>query len=184
MHPGEGKGTHCPMASFAELNRRSNFLLRRQPFFRHHVPIEMRDNHDNVIKEYRIGRLVNVIDNYKNVFIMVSAFSEEDFALLDSGRFEKVMKSIEEVKMTWGNVDHLLNDPGDSSSSVFTSRVYLFTGKLSAPRDLVRSAFKKHGLDVAIIDDDRWSAEWEAAVPDAFICHDSRDKKEYADPIL
>jgi len=135
-------------------------------------------------KPCRVGWFVNVHENYKHAFVMAPQFGEECPAVLQNDSLiNKLNELINGVKMTWGNVNPVMHDPGHLDSCVFTSKVYIFTDILHRPRDFVRTMFRDHNLEAVVIDNERWEMQWGEAKPDAFICHDHRDKAEFGDPI-
>ena len=87
------------------------------------------------------------------------------------------------IEIRFSNVNPLVRDPGSLANCVFTSKIYIFTDVLQRPRDFIREAFKQHQLEAVIIDNERWEMQWGEAKPDAFICHDHRDKSEFGDPL-
>jgi hypothetical protein len=168
-----------------ELWRRSDFILRGRSAFRLHA--------DGVIdglegamerRPCRIGWFINFDENYKHAFVMTPSFGEEcPSALQNNSLIEHLNELLSGIEITSSNVNPLVRDPGSLANCVFTSKVYIFTDVLQRPRDFIREAFKQHQLEAVIIDNERWEVQWGEAKPDAFICHDHRDKSEFGDPV-
>lgn len=166
-----------------ELWRRADFILRGRSAFRLHGDRVVAGLEGaNERKPCRIGWFINFDENYKHAFVMTSSFGEECPSLLQS-LMEHLNELLNGIEITSSNVNPLVRDPGSLANRVFTSKVYIFTDVLQRPRDFIRAAFKHHQLEVVIIDNERWEMQWGEAKPDAFICHDHRDKSEFGDPL-
>ncbi len=67
----------------------------------------------------------------------------------------------------------------DNSEVTFTKNVFLFTNKLTVNENILKKEFAKHRLKLHIRDE-KYRQNMK---PDVFLCHDSRDKNEIAEPL-
>lgn len=72
----------------------------------------------------------------------------------------------------------------DNAGLVFSRSVYLFVESITLDHDQVRAVFDRHSMKAVFRDAKHWNARMERKNPDAFICHDSRDKAEFVDPLV
>ena len=175
------------MLTEAELLQRKSFFFRGQGFFTFHkmVTITEYDMAHRITKATKImvGWLLSS-QGFKHAFILAPSI-DVDFALLlaDSFPMQALREILDGVHMKWGNQTMVMDDQGSLQGAPFTNRVYIFTGTLKQNRQSVKGAFRSHGLESIIVDDERWKVEWKETPADAFICHDSRDKPRFARPL-
>ncbi len=168
-----------------ELSRRADFILRGRSAFRLHGDGVI-DGLDGATekKPCRIGWFINFDENYKHAFVMTPSFGQEcPSGLQNNSLIEHLNELLSGIEIRFDNINPIVRDPGSLANCVFTSKIYILTDVLQRRRDLIREAFKQHQLEAVIIDDERWAMQWGEAKPDAFICHDHRDKPEFGDPL-
>jgi WD40 repeat protein len=122
---------------------------------------------------FKLFAILNLDENYQHGGMIIEELGEE---------YTQVPTELE--KFLQGNPSKVYiesKSPADkesfnNQSLRFTGTVYLYCNRLTEPEQVVRTYFQQKGMKLVIRDEAYWQKHIATIDPDAFICHDSRDK--------
>lgn len=137
---------------------------------------------EQTIKQYRWAMLQRHPEMYQHAAVVLPEAGEE---------LEALPAILPEFMSGWGKAAKVTSkvhfsdeEEFESAELTFTRSVYLYTDRLLVPKDSARSWFTKAGLKLLIRDDEHRERMQARKKPDAFVCHDSRDKDAFVRPLV
>lgn len=128
----------------------------------------------------RIHRMQDIGANIEHVAIVADDLTAEELARLPD-LVEQAL-SDKRLRVTFSNVNISRNE-NDNGALVFSRSVFLFVGS-PVDEDVARAAFSQREMKLSFRDAKYWRELVEAKRPDVFVCHDSRDKKTFVEPLV
>ena len=131
---------------------------------------------------FKIFSLLYIDQHYFEVAIVGSNIKEEDIPLIPPAVSE-VVNSVQNGKTRRGGTLVITTNEADTREIQYNRVVYIFTNHLPVMKTKIEDFFKQYQLRVKVRDSEYFINDWNERKPDIFICHDSRDKEEVADPL-
>lgn len=128
------------------------------------------------IKDFRLVLIQDIEQNYQHAALIVDRVGTE---------FTKYPRWILDYIETSKQVFVSLGDAtisrkiNDNSSLVFTKSVFIYADAIDVDESSIRELFTQNGLNLIMRDKNYWTQYANTKIPDAFICHDSRDKEKF-----
>lgn len=123
---------------------------------------------------FKLFAILNLDENYQHGAMIIEELGRE---------YTKVPEELDKfLKGVPSQIYIESKSPSDKESFTnqnlqITGNVYLYCFKLMEPEQEVSNFFRQNGMKLVIRDEQYWQAHLAEMTPDAFICHDSRDKQ-------
>lgn len=135
-----------------------------------------------VVKEFRLVAIQYIELNFQHAALIIEQVGEE---------FQKYPQLIlnfislipKHIFVSASNA-FISRNSNDNVNLVFTKTVFLYTDSFEIDENRVVELFSQQGLKLVIRDKSYWNEYMNSKIPDAFICHDSRDKEKFVRPLV
>ncbi len=134
------------------------------------------------VKEFRLVAIQNVELNFQHAALIIDHVGEE-FRKYPHLILNFISEIPKRVLISSGNA-FISRNTNDNANLVFTKTVFLYTDALEIDENLVIELFAQQGLKLVLRDKAYWTEYMNSKIPDAFICHDSRDKEKFVRPLV
>lgn len=135
-----------------------------------------------VVKEFRLVSIQDIALNFQHAALLIDRVGEEfqEYPRLILNFMSELPR---QVYVSTGNA-FISRNTNDNTDLVFTKTVFLYTDAFDVDQSRVVELFAQHGLKLVMRDKAYWTEYMNSKVPDAFICHDSRDKDKFVRPLV
>lgn len=137
---------------------------------------------DKTKKRCRFVAIQNHLEGYEHAAVLVQSPGPVVLHELP----DQIKKHLEESKSAMLVIVKDYPDSREehrSTELTFTGNAYLFTDTLDASEEATRNHFAENDLKLIIRDDEQWKSHWKRLPNDFFLCHDSRDKEAFVEPL-
>lgn len=164
------------MTELQDLDRilHQDFPNRLGLSFTFNFKIQSIDN-EIIQKDFIAKALYNLSENNFHIAFIIQSFELE---------YKNIPQLVKEV-IAKANTYLVTTDRLEENNKecTFTNKVYVYTDQLKISEEKVKEYLKSHNLKIEFRDNKFRKDEFEHRRPDVFICHDSRDKKDVAQPL-
>lgn len=151
-----------------------------------HKDVEIIPNQEHTTilqgKKARVVLIQDISQNYHHAAVIVQYVGHE-FVVYPQLVVNLIQEIPQRIFVQTSNA-FISRNINDNLGLVFTNSVYLYTTTFDVHQEAAVEQFKKFGMKLILRDDKYWAEFMATKIPDVFICHDSRDKEVFVDPLV